>query len=282
MRELTPIDTLYDDGQGSDVPLTGNLARLYGKLTFPSGPHRPYVISNFVSTVDGVVTLGIPGKAGGDGISGKNQHDNAVMGILRAVADVVIVGSKNLAVSPRHIWTAEHVFPELAEEYQQLRRVMGKEKTPLNVIVTSSGKIDPSLPIFQSGKVKVLIVSTATGATLIPREKLPECVSIDAAGSGALLGAKEILNAVMRARPSTNIILVEGGPHLMGTFFGEQLLDELFLTLSPQVAGRGDSPERLGLVAAKLLAPDNPVWGRLCSVKKAGNHLFLRYAFTHQ
>jgi len=280
MPDLTPLETLYDDGRGSDVPLAGKLAQLYGSLRIPDGINLPYVISNFVSTVDGVVTLGIPGNAGGDGVSGKSRHDSAVMGILRAVSDAIIVGSKNLAVSARHIWTAEHVFPELVEEYQEVRRTMRKDEAPLNVIVTARAKIDASLPIFQSGKVNVLIVSTTAGAKLIQRGTLPKWVSVDEAGSGPVLYAKEILNAVMRTRPKSKIILVEGGPHLMGTFLGEKALDELFLTLSPQVAGRADTPERLGLVAGRVLAPDNPIWGKLISVKRAENHLFLRYGFN--
>ena len=65
----------------------------------------------------------------------------------------------------------------------------------------------------------------------------------------------------------------------MGIFFAERLLDELFLTLSPQVAGRESSIERLGIVAEKIFAPEHPLWGRLVSVRRGGSHLFLRYGF---
>lgn len=65
----------------------------------------------------------------------------------------------------------------------------------------------------------------------------------------------------------------------MGTFFAEQCLDELFLTLAPQVAGRDGSAERPGLVAGPRFAPEQPLWGTLAGVKPAGSHLFLRYAF---
>jgi hypothetical protein len=53
----------------------------------------------------------------------------------------------------------------------------------------------------------------------------------------------------------------------------------LFLTLSPQVAGRESSMERLSIVAEKIFAPGHPLWGKLVSVKRGGNHLFLRYGF---
>ena len=93
------------------------------------------------------------------------------------------------------------------------------------------------------------------------------------------LSARSILAAVNRVRPS-ELILVEGGPHLLGDFFAEQCLDEQFLTLSPQVAGRNGAPARPGLVAGKRFAPEHPLWGTLVGVKRGGSHLFLRYAFS--
>ena len=50
-----------------------------GDLWFPpSGPERPYVIGNFVSTVDGVVSYRIAGKSGGGDISGFDEYRNAL------------------------------------------------------------------------------------------------------------------------------------------------------------------------------------------------------------
>ena len=89
------------------MPLPIELATLYGSLRFPQPATRPYVIGNFVTTLDGVVSLNAPGQAGGGEISGFNHHDHMVMGILRAVADAVIVGAGTLRASPRHLWIAE-------------------------------------------------------------------------------------------------------------------------------------------------------------------------------
>jgi riboflavin biosynthesis pyrimidine reductase len=75
-------------------------------------------------------------------------------------------------------------------------------------------------------------------------------------------------------------VLVEGGPHLMGDFLAARLLDELFLTVAPQVAGRDEKIERPGFAAGHRFAPNNPIWGRLVSVKRAESHLFLRYSFS--
>jgi len=280
MIALEPLETLFDLKQGIELPLPLELAKLYGQLSFPPHPGRPYVISNFVTTLDGVVSFGIPGKEGGGEISGNNQHDRMVMGLLRAVSDAVIVGAGTLRGSPKHIWTADFIFPSLANVFCDLRTSLGKSKSPLNVIVTARGEIDPSAPVFQSGKVPVLIVTTTDGASHLPKAKLPPSVQIGIVKSKDSLRATEILNEITRSfKGKIDMILVEGGPQLMGNFYAERVLDEQFLTLAPQVAGRDKDQERPGLVAGKILAPEFPTWGSLVNLKRAASHLFLRYAF---
>src|SRR5437867_3785648 len=106
MSDLTPLDTLLDSASGSDLPLPSELGALYGSLRLPVAIDRPTVIGNFVTTLDGVVSLGGPGRAGGAAISGSNLHDRMVMGILRAAVDAVIVGAGTLRSVPSHLWTA--------------------------------------------------------------------------------------------------------------------------------------------------------------------------------
>ena len=280
MINLKPLETLFDQNHEIEVPLPIELAELYGHLSFPPHAGRPYVISNFVATLDGVVSLGVPGKEGGGEISGNNRQDRMVMGLLRAVSDAVIVGAGTLRGSPGHIWTADYIFPSLANAYQSLRSRIGKSKTPLNVIVTAQGDLDLSLPVFQSAEVPVLIVTTAGGARQLAKTALPSSIQIGTVQSADSIRATEILNEVARGlRKEIDMILVEGGPQLMGNFYSEQVLDEQFLTLAPQVAGRDDGMARPGFVAEKSLAPEFPTWGTLVGVKRATSHLFLRYAF---
>ena len=274
------LQSIYDSTVTSGVPLPPDLTELYGILSFPLHPGRPYVISNFVSTIDGVVSLDAPGKPVGDAISGSNQHDSMVMGLLRAVADLVVVGAGTLRASPRHIWTPQHVFPPYADAYRTVRARLEKPPAPLNVIVSAHGNVDLSLPLFHTGEVSVLIVTTRTGAQRFASTALPPSVQVIEGSGTDIITARDILKALAVVSPKCETILIEGGPHLIGHFFAEHCLDELFLTLSPQVAGRDSSGERLGLIADKIFAPEDPVWGTLVSVKRGGSHLFLRYAFA--
>jgi riboflavin biosynthesis pyrimidine reductase len=278
MSVLDPLEVLYDLQLGAHLPLPPALASLYGPLQFPTHSDRPHVIANFVTSLDGVVALNDSDQSGGGEISGANQHDHMVMGLLRAVADAIVVGAGTLRSARQHLWTASAIYKPLAEEYQQLRSRLGKSEPPLNVIVTARGALDMALPVFQSGKVPVLIVTTHVGAEHIRTQALPHSVELAAVQPEGVLSARAILDAVSAARPG-DLILVEGGPQLMGDFFTEHALDELFLTLAPQVAGRDSSSERPGLVAGKRFAPEHPLWGTLVGVKRGGSHLFLRYAF---
>lgn len=284
MNDLPPLEALYASqalAEGRPLPLPPTLVRLYGQFSLPARTRRPHVIGNFVSTLDGVAALTEPGHGGGGEISGFSAQDRMLMGLLRAVADAVVVGAGTLRADPVHLWTPDHISPALAEEYHALRAALGASRSPLNVIVTASGALDLTLPVFQSGSVSTLIVTTQEGARRVQRHPLPASVSLAATPDAGAITAEAVLAAIAQAS-AADVILVEGGPHLMGDFLAERSLDELFLTLAPQVAGRRDAQDaatRLAFVAGKVFAPDNPLWGALMSVHRGGSHLFLRYAF---
>jgi riboflavin biosynthesis pyrimidine reductase len=279
MNTLQPLEALYTTTCGPGLPLPPELTRLYGRLEFPPHTGHPYVIGNFVSSLDGVVALNTPGaRTGGGEISGFNEQDRLVMGLLRAIADAVIVGAGTLRSVPNHRWTALHIYPPLLQAYEHLRASLGIAEPPLNVIVTAQGAVNLALPVFQSGEVPVLIVTTGDGAARLRKQTIPSWVQISVADGEQTLSAQAVLEAVNRVR-DCKLILTEGGPKLMSAFFAERLLDELFLTLAPQVAGRDGTIERPGFVAGQSFAPEQPVWGTLVDLKRSSSHLFLRYAF---
>jgi riboflavin biosynthesis pyrimidine reductase len=284
---LASLETLFETKRGKVLPLPPKLARLYGRLRMPLPRSHPHVFSNFVTTLDGVVSLNAKGHASGGDISGFSAQDRMVMGLLRAIADVVIIGSGTLRTDRRHVWTAGAIFPELADEYRQLGKALGQRGAPLNVIVSGSGEIDLRLPVFASGKVPALIVTTTAGAQRLRRKRAPDSVEIRAIRRSAsaipglrasAIPASAVLEEVFRVSPG-KLILVEGGPRLLGDFYAEHLLDEQFLTLAPQIAGRDAGDRRLSLVMGKAFAPRDALWGTLIDVRRGSSHLFLRYSF---
>jgi riboflavin biosynthesis pyrimidine reductase len=278
VADLEPLDTLFERPDEVDIGLQGDAAAVYGRLTFPPHDGRPWVYANFVETIDGVVALDSPAHPGGGPISGSNRHDRFVMAILRAAADAVVVGAGTLRSVPRHVWTPAHVFPDLAEDFAALRDRLGKPPQPLNVLLTASGRLDGDFAVLAQRDAPVLVITTSMGAQALAGRRFEADVGIVAAGEGEEVTASAVLSA-LAARGATDLVLLEGGPSVMGDFFGAGLVDELFLTLAPQMAGRARGSRRPGIVEGRLLAPEDPRWADLASVKRAKDFLFLRYRF---
>ncbi len=279
MADLEPLQTLVDRSNGEEIDLPEELKRLYGRLMMPSFPDRPWVYANFVSTLDGVVTLGIPGHQGGGDISGHNSHDAMVMGILRAVSDAVIISAGSLRVSPKHFWTADSIYPSLAGAYRELRRRLGLPEHNLHVIATSSGVVDFHLPLFlPENKIPILIVTTNIGQSRLEEAGIPDRIQVRSVKESGWLSADDLLHTLSQII-ITRRVLIEAGPHLSGVFLKDRRLDALFLSFAPQVAGRNGKWERLGFVAGQIFAPEDPRWAELVSLKEAGDFLFFRYAF---
>lgn len=191
------------------------------------------------------------------------------MGLLRACADAVLVGAGTLRATPGHRWTAEHIFPDLASAFGGLRRDMGKAPEPRLVLVTATGDLDLSHPAIVAGATFVT-TSSAAGAL---RARLPGSCDVIESGDGTV----DFQQAIDRLRSrGWEVVLTEGGPHVMGELIKHDLLDEAFVTVSPVLAGRDGEP-RLGMVAGVELLPDHGDWTRLLSARRHGEFLFLRY-----
>jgi riboflavin biosynthesis pyrimidine reductase len=262
---MTPFDILYESGDLPAYKLPADLHHLYGRLGFPAR----VVYSNFVSSLDGVVTLGSKPSAGST-ISGKYPADRFLMGLLRACADAVLIGAGTLRATPGHLWTPAHVYPELATEFLALRSALGRTTEPRLVVVTATGDIDFAHPAIVKG---ALIVTTAGGAKAIG-QRLPSTNEVMTVGTGKRVDLGQAI-AELRRR-GLNVVLTEGGPHVVGQLIVAGLLDEVFLTVSPVIAGRGEE-RRLGMVEGVELLPGRGVWGSLAGVRRHGGFLFLRY-----
>jgi len=275
------LRTLIDRQQIAHPVLPAALRQLYGgDLAFPVAPEtRPYVIANFVSTLDGVVSYAIPGKSGGGEISGFDEADRFTMGLLRASADAVIIGAGTLhATSPKHTWTAPAVYPAAREIYADYRRdVLKKPANPLNVIVSASGRLDSDRAVFHTEGLRTLIVTTEAGKSRFEAGSKPlASTEIRVVGSGSTLSTWAIAE-LLKVEFAVSLLLTEGGPKLLGSFLGASLINELFLTVAPQLAGRSTAPQRPGLVERVEFLPESAPWLELVSAKNRGSHLYLRY-----
>src|SRR5581483_7722986 len=244
-------------------------ARYPGRFGFDG----PRVVANFVSTLDGVVA--IPGLTRANRlIADENDDDRFVMGLLRAAADAVLIGSGTLQASPSGLWTPASTYPDAAGGWAELRRRLGRPPEPALGVVTGTGGVDPTHPAFERG---ALVLTTEAGARALSG-LLPAASDVVALGDGPLVDVTRALGA-LRDR-GHELVLVEAGPHVVGSMLAEELIDELFLTLSPLVAGRAEGQTRLGFVAGRELLPDVRLAGELAGARRSADHLFLHYRLS--
>lgn len=264
---------LLERSSGAALPLPSELVRLYGgDLRFPDAG-RPWVFANFVTTLDGIVSFALPGRSQASLISLGHPADLFMLAILRACADAVIVGAGTLREYPRALWRPEEVRPELAPDFAALRSALGRPPRPLLVFVTASGAIDLGSPVFRTGD-PVMVVTTRAGHTRL--DGVPTGVRVVATAD--VPTTREIVALVAREAAGP-LLLTEGGPALFGQFLRERAVDELFLTLAPQLAGRSAEERRIALVEGAAFAPENAPRAELLSVRGADDHLFFRYQF---
>ncbi len=242
-------------------------------MSFRSSDERPYVFANFVSSIDGIVSFGLPGRAQASLISAGHAGDRFVLALLRAVADAIVVGAGTLRNEPGVIWSPEAAFPEGGPAFAEVRARMGKPQRALTVLVTGSGAIDPRAPALAEG-APMVVLTTERGADALGT--LPPHVRVRTLSRGTTAEMIEVAAEESRG----TLILTEGGPTLFGQFLRERTVDELFLTVAPLVAGRTRDEPRLSLVEQAAFAPEDAPRPRLLSTKAAGDYLFLRFALA--
>lgn len=281
---MEPIRTLFErDSSRRRAVLPEGLRAVYdGDLRFPSAPRgRPYVIANFVSTLDGVVSFNMPGQMQGKEISGADEGDRFIMGLLRASADAVIVGASTFrAGGLKALWTPESICPSATDLYRQYRKsALKKPGYPLVVIVSGTGDLNLASATFHKADLSVVIVTTERGKRRLVKNGVEALAHVrmktfsGATQRVASAFALKFLDEEYRVR----LLLHEGGPTFFGEFLAGKFVDELFLTVAPQIAGSVSAHPRPNLASGIEFSPTTAPWWNLLSAKQAGSHLYLRF-----
>jgi riboflavin-specific deaminase-like protein len=200
-------------------------------------PGRPYVVLNMASTADGRVSIGgrsapVAGKA-----------DRELFHELRAQGDAVMAGASTARV----------------ERYRPFR------VPAVGVFVSGSLDLPADLPMLQDPASRVVVVTRAEAGSLG-----------DVAAEVTYLRQqdRELAPALAALRSELGVrsIVCEGGPHLNDSLLREGLVDELFLCVSPKLAGDSSQP-----AGVEGLALPEPVGLELVSLHEADEHVFFRY-----
>lgn len=218
-------------------------------------PGRPYLVLNMVSSLDGKATIEWRTK----GLS--TDLDRQLFHHLRTQVDAVMVGAGTLRIE-RYGRMAKSDELRDKREREQLPR------DPLAVIVSGRLDLPADLPLLNEPEQRVLI-ATGSDATL---------PGLGGQVEYARLGDDlPLLMARLREEYGVRSVLCEGGPTLNSYLLAAGLVDELFLTLNPKLAGGASA---LTIVAGRELV--EPAELDLLSVAEGEGDLFTRWRIVQK
>ncbi|HET9118315.1 MAG TPA: dihydrofolate reductase family protein [Pseudonocardiaceae bacterium] len=226
-------------------------------LSRQAGEDRPYVVCNFVSSLDGKATAqGRTSALGGDA-------DRTVFHLLRTQADALLAGTGTLRIERYGVGTRN-------EELAQFRLAEGRTPQPLVVVISRSGNVPFEIPLFADSRAEVALYAPADTA-------IPACAA-RVTHHHTPTGEDDLSKIMRSLRRDHQIrsLLCEGGPILFNSLLRQSLVDELFLTLSPTLTG-GDE---LGITTGPALQPLQTM--DLEWVLECDGSLFLRYVRRRQ
>jgi riboflavin-specific deaminase-like protein len=211
---------------------------------------RPYVITNFAVTVDGRATL--HGRSGAIG----SKTDTEMLVCLRTRVDAVLIGAGTMR--------AERYGRPVADAGKRGKRERrGLSQDPLLAIVSGRLDIPWDAPVFEDRGARVLLFTSSDAE---PPETVAEVRVVRHDGHVDLAEAL----AYMRRERGVRALLCEGGPRIHAQLIDAGLVDELFVTHAPKLAG-GDGPG-LAVGLSELERPLDVAW-----LLEQDGELFARY-----
>ncbi|KAA9246647.1 MULTISPECIES: dihydrofolate reductase family protein [Corynebacterium] len=251
-------------------------------LQFLSRPaqttHDTAAASHNTSTVTAIAVTSLDGRGAVEGTSGQlgNDTDATVFNTLRALADVVFVGTGTIA--------SEGYGPvEIPEYLEAVRQKLGRSEHVAMSTLSRSLDLDIESDFFANAEVNPPIIFTPTedafndeGAKTAHKNKAKK---MESAGARVVKLPNPSVKAALTwlAEHGYRDIVVEGGPTMYREAFKKGCVDELFLTLSPMWVGNGP-------LAFGENDPDddgnstNPQAFEVRDILRSDSHIFLRYS----
>ena len=191
----------------------------------PEDPDAPLLRLTMVASLDGSVT-DRDGRSGGLG----GEADLEVFRTLRALADVVLVGAGTARAEG---YGPHRVRADLGER----RRADGRPAPAAIAVVSASLDLDPEAALFREAETPTVLVTSEAAAA---RGRLAAFRARVVLAGGEQVDLADALRQLREQHGPS--ILCEGGPTLNRALLDAALVDELCLTLAPQVVGVAGPP----------------------------------------
>src|SRR5713226_5422350 len=255
----------------------------------------PHTYLMFVTTIDGIAVPLEPEQRGGPEIALRHLKnnpiaagglaDNRALQYGWATADAVLGGAGILRDNPAASW-----YPRDKDLQDLLTK---RNRKPVRAVVTGKGEVDLKHPVFNPKKEEwqPVIFTTKKG-----EEKLKDQAKrLDAQGYRPLELTKtysigdtnvDLAKAVgiLRKDYKTKLLDIQGGPILAGEVVKAMLIDEVRLTVSPQVMGDLNSvgKKRPGFVTGIHFGIEDSPLAELEAIGVSGSHILLRYLMNYR
>jgi riboflavin biosynthesis pyrimidine reductase len=217
-------DGCEDPGMRQLLPTAADSVDLPEAYAYPVDGR--WVRANMVASLDGSAVK--HGRSGGLG----GPADKQVFGVLRSLCDAVVVGAGTARAEG-------YRAPRAKDADAERRRRHGQLPAPVLVLVSRGLGLDPASDLFTGTEQTVVLTSESSDPAA--RDRLSEVADVVVAGDDDvdLAAALDALAARGLRR-----VLCEGGPSLLADIAAAGRLDELCVTVSPQLVG-GDGPRIL-------------------------------------
>lgn len=203
-------------------PIIDDVLAPYRVVARSRGDGGCWVLANMVAGLDG--TAAVAGRVGPLSAG----PDRELFRLLRAVADVVLVGAQTV----RREGYGPVVLPEAV---QAARVAAGGLPVPPVAVVSRSLDLDWESSLFTAPPPSSPTVVVTTAASVRARPGAPPAGATLVEAAEEALDMASLLGA-LEAR-GHRVVLCEGGPSLLGQLVAADRLDELCLTLAPVLGG---------------------------------------------
>ena len=207
-------------------PREDRLSAVYEPLHVAAPAGRPAVIVNMVQTMDGAVA--VDGRAWHLG----SEVDHYLFRTLRGWADAVWTGAGTLRRNDVIARTHPHL--------QARRRSEGRSANPLAIVVSRRAQFreDVLRKHFFADRDFASIVLTTDLIAEVDRRRIEEAGAAVWIAPATPTGDVHLSQALaMFIERGITRVLAEGGPEANRRLAGAGVIDELFLTVTPKVAG---------------------------------------------
>jgi riboflavin biosynthesis pyrimidine reductase len=248
------VDRLWPD-PATDL----DLDEAFADLALPSvPPGRPLVGLNMVTSIDGRAQLA--GRS--EGLSGR--ADRRLLQLYRVAYDAVGSGVGTLR--------ADDFYSHLPADLAAHRAAAGRQPQPTAVVIGGGGPVPTDRRWFAHADQPRIVVLGADA----PRPDLPPGTALLVAPTAAPEPAWILGQLAERGISS---LLLEGGPTTNARFLGAEAIDELYWTIGARLLGTDALPMIAPIPDGGSPWADRPREGRLVSIHRSGDELFVRYRF---